>query len=393
MSRLAIDGGEPVRPALLPYGRQAVLDEDIAEVVKCLRSDWLTTGPAVDALESALVPACGAKHVAVVSSGTAALHAAAHVAGLQPGDEAITPTLTFAATANCAAFCGATPVFCDVRPDTLLMDVESARERVNDHTRAILPVDYAGLLCDLTPVRELADAHGLTVIEDACHAIGARQEGAAADMRCFSFHPVKHIAMGEGGAVATNVPDVATALRRFRNHGITSDHRSRGERGAHFYEMVELGFNYRAPDILCALALSQLKRLDANLQRRREIADAYAKAFEGHPALQPPAYGAPGAHAWHLYVLRLNLERLTVDRDAVFRALRAEGIGVNVHYVPVHLHPFYRQCFGTGPGDCPVAEREYYRLLSLPMFHAMTDADVRDACDAVLKVVEAYAAD
>ena len=391
---LAINGGSPVRASFLPYGRQSVDEADIQAVVEVLRSDWLTTGPKVAEFEEAFAARVGAAHAVSFSSGTAALHAAAFAAGLKSGDEAITTPMTFAATANCVLYQGATPVFADVSRDTLNLDPEQIAKKVSSKTRAILPVDYAGHPADLTPILEIARRHGRIVIEDACHALGAeyggRRVGSIADMTVFSFHPVKHITTGEGGMVATNNPQFAETLRRFRNHGISSNARQRQSAGQWHYEMVLLGFNYRLPDIVCALGIQQLKKLDANLARRREIAARYAAAFREISGVIPPAV-RPGANpAWHLYPIRLNLERLTTDRPQIFRALRAENIGVNVHYIPVHLHPYYRERFGYNGGEFPVAEDSYARLISLPMFHGMSDQDAEDVIEAVKKVVGSY---
>jgi perosamine synthetase len=393
-------GGEPVRPTLLPYGRQWVDEDDIAAVTAVLRSDWLTTGPKVDEFEQALAEFTGAKHAVVVSSGTAALHAAMHALGIGPGDEVIVPAMTFAATANAVVFQGGRPVFADVRPDTLLIDPASAANRITSRTKAIVAVDYAGQPCDYDALQELAANHGLKLIADACHAIGGRYRGrpvgSLAEMSTFSFHPVKALTTGEGGAVTTDDPELARRTRLFRNHGITTDHRQREQQGSWYYEMVELGYNYRVSDFQCALGLSQLRRLPQWIERRRAIARRYDEAFAQSPPaaplpLRPLARRPEVEHAYHLYVVRLELERLRADRAEVFAALRAEGIGVNVHYVPVHLHPFYRRRFGTRPGDCPVAEAAYERILSLPIFPRMSDDDVGDAVRAIEKVTKAFA--
>jgi len=391
---LAINGGSPVRSTLLPYGRQAIDEADIQAVVEVLRSDWLTTGPKVGEFEGAFAARVGAAYAVSVSSGTAALHAAAFAAGLKAGDEAITTPMTFAATANCVLYQGATPVFADVCADTLNLDPAEVTKKISSKTRAILPVDYAGHPADLTAIVEIARRHGLLVIEDACHALGAeysgRRVGSIADMTVFSFHPVKHITTGEGGMVTTNDPKLAETLRRFRNHGISSDARQRQSAGQWHYEMVLLGFNYRLPDIVCALGIEQLGKLDGNLARRREIAEIYTSAFCEIPGVIPPAVRAEANPAWHLYPIRLDLAKLTTDRAQIFRALRAENIGVNVHYIPVHTHPYYRERFGYKGGEFPVAEDAYERLISLPMFHAMSDQDVQDVIAAVTKVLSSY---
>lgn len=395
LQTLAIDGGSPVRSTLLPYGRQSVEEADIQAVVEVLRSDWLTTGPKIAEFEEAFAAYVGASHAISFSSGTAALHAAAFTADLKPGDQAITTPLTFAATGNCILYQGATPVFADVSPDTLNLNPEKFAERVTPKTRAVFPVDYAGHPADLTAILEIARKHGLIVIEDACHALGAEHKGARvgsiADMTVFSFHPVKHITTGEGGMVTTNNPHFAETLRRFRNHGISSDARQRHSAGQWYYEMVLLGFNYRLPDIVCALGLQQLKRLESNLARRRAVANRYTAVFRDMLGIVPPAVRSEVNPAWHLYPIRLDLKTFVVDRAQIFRALRAENIGVNVHYIPVHWHPYYRERFGYKGGEFRVAEDAYAQLISLPMFHGMSNQDVEDVILAVRKVLRHYA--
>jgi len=399
LETLAIDGGTPVRAKLLPYGRQSLDDADIQAVVEVLKSDWLTTGPKVGEFEERFAAWVGARHAVSFSSGTAALHGSAFAARLEPGDEAITTPLTFCATANCILYQGATPVFADVSPDTLNLDPgEVSRKlsaRASSRVKAIMAVDYAGHPAALDELGEMAKTHGALLIEDACHALGAeyrgKRVGGIADMTVFSFHPVKHLTTGEGGMITTNDARLAETLRRFRNHGISSEARERQEAGQWFYEMVLLGFNYRLTDIACALGLSQLTKLGPNLARRREIAAQYTAAFRDVPELIPPSVRAEVNPAWHLYPIRLDSTKLTVDRGQIFRALRAENIGVSVHYIPVHLHPYYRDQFGHRNGECPVAEAAYESLISLPMFHGMTDLDVEDVVEAVSKVISSYA--
>lgn len=391
---LAIDGGTPVRKRFLPYGRQSIDEADIQAVVAVLRSDWLTTGPKVPEFEEAFAAWTGAKYAVSFSSGTAALHAAAFAAGLKPGDEAITTPLTFAATSNAILYQGATPVFADVLADTLNLDPQDCLRRMTPRTRAILPVDYAGQPADLETFLELAEKHGLVVIEDACHALGAeyrgRKVGSISHMTVFSFHPVKHMTTGEGGMVTTENSAYAETLRRFRNHGISGDARQRQQNGEWRYEMVLLGFNYRLTDIACALGIEQLQRLDSNIARRREIARHYNRAFAEMPEIIAPGTREDTHPAWHLYPVQVRLQRLQAGRDQIFRALRAENIGVNVHYIPVHLHPYYRQRLGYRGGEYPVAEGAYERLLSLPMFHGMSDEDVEDVIAATRKIISAY---
>jgi perosamine synthetase len=398
---LAIHGGRPVRERLLPYGRQSLDDADIQAVVEVLKSDWLTMGPKIGEFEERFAAWVGARHAVSFSSGTAALHGAAFAAGLGPGDEAITTPLTFCATANCILYQGAVPVFADVSADTLNLDPAQVFKRLSSRrssrapsrVKAIITVDYAGHPAALDELGELAKTHGALLIEDACHALGAefqgRRVGGIADMTAFSFHPVKHLTTGEGGMVATNDAQLAETLRRFRNHGLSSEARQRQESGQWFYEMVLLGFNYRLTDIACALGLSQLEKLTANLARRREIAAQYAEALRDLRAIVIPAVRDGVVPAWHLYPIRLKLEFLAAGRGEIFQALRAENIGVNVHYIPVHQHPYYRERFGTEPGY-PVAEDAYERLISLPMFHSMTAQDVEDVIQALRKVVIHY---
>ena len=391
---LAIHGGTPVRKTLLPYGRQSIEEDDIQAVVETLRSDWLTTGPKVPEFEEAFAAWVGARYAVSFSSGTAALHGAAFIAGIGSGDEAITTPLTFAATANCVLYQNGTPIFADVAPDTLNLDPERVGAKITQRTKALLPVDYAGHPADLDAMLEVAEGHGLVVIEDACHALGAeykgRRVGSIAHMTVFSFHPVKHLTTGEGGMVTTDNAAYADALRKFRNHGISSGARDRQQAGQWHYEMVLLGYNYRLTDIACALGLSQLKRLEENLTRRREIAARYTAAFQEMPGICAPVVREEALPAWHLYPIRLELAHLSAGRAEIFRALRAENIGVNVHYIPVHLHPYYRERFGYRGGEFPIAESAYESLISLPMFHGMSDADVEDVIRAVDLVTGYY---
>lgn len=388
MSALAVDGGTPVRSTMLPYGRQSLDDDDLRAVLDVLRSDWLTTGPKVDEFERAFAQAVGANEAVAVSNGTAALHAAVHALGIGPGDEVVVPTMTFAASANAVLYEGGTPVFTDVDPKTLLINVA----RVTAKTKAIIAVDYAGQPCDYDALRAI----GLPIIADASHALGGsdngRPVGTLADLTTFSLHPVKHITTGEGGVITTNDAELATRMRRFRNHGISSDHRQREQQGSWFYEMVELGYNYRLTDFQCALGISQLRKLDERVQRRRAIAQRYDAAFRERSALTLLHTRPDVVHAYHLYPVLLNLEQLSAGRAEVFRALRAEGIGCNVHYIPVHLHPYYQQRFGTRGGMFPAAEDAYERMITLPMFASMSEQDVEDVIEAVGKVVTAYEA-
>ena len=391
---LAIDGGTPVREKRLPYGHQWLDDDDIAAMVEVLRSDWLTTGPKVGEFEQTFADFVGAREAVAVSNGTAALHAAMYAVGIGPDEEVIVPPMTFASSANCIVFQGGTPVFADVDPDTLLLDPTQVETKITPCTKAVIAVDYTGQACDYDALRAIADHHSLILVADACHALGGsykgRPVGSLADLSTFSFHPVKHITTGEGGMITTDDPDMARRMRVFRNHGITTDHRQREQQGSWFYEMVDLGYNYRLTDFQCALGMSQLFKLPGWVARRREIARRYDAAFAEMPAVGPLGVRDDVSHAYHLYMIRLDLDRLKVDRAKFFTALLAEGIGVNLHYIPVHLHPFYQERFSTGPGLCPVAEAVYERLITLPIFPRMSDDDVEDVIAAVRKVMEAY---
>lgn len=365
----------------IPYGRQCIDAQDLQAVLQVLQSDWLTTGPIVERFEQAVAAFVGQAHAVAVSSGTAALHAAMHAIGIGPGDEVIVPPMTFAATANAVVYQGGIPVFADVDPATLLLDPQAVVNRITARTKAVVAVDYAGQPADFDTLRAVARDHGLYLVADACHSIGAadrgRPCGSLADLSVFSFHPVKPITTGEGGMVVTNDPQLARRLQIFRNHGITSDHRQRQESGAWFYEMVELGYNYRLSDIQSALGMSQLQRLPKWIERRRTIAAAYDAAFSASP-VRPLQVRSGVTHGYHLYVVRVR------QRDRLFSALRTAGIGVNLHYIPVHLHPFYRRHFKTGEGLCPVAEQAFGEILTLPVFPAMQDEDVARVVGEVL---------
>jgi len=394
MNQLAIDGGTPIRSTLLPYGRQQVDKTDVEAIVQVLRGDWLTTGPTVVEFEQVFAEVVGVNEAVAVSNGTAALHAAMYALNIGPGDEVIVPTMTFAASANCVVFQGGTPIFADVDVETLLLNPTQIEAKITPRTKAIIAVDYAGQPCDYDSLRSIAQQHGLALVDDACHALGGsyhnRPVGSLADLSTFSLHPVKPITTGEGGVITTADSELARRMRLFRNHGISSDHRQREAEGSWFYEMVALGYNYRLSDIQCALGLSQLQKLPQWLARRQEIARCYDAAFADMPAITPLKQRENVEHAYHLYVIRLDLEQLKVNRAVVFKALRAEGIGVNVHYIPVHLHPFYRQRFGTGPGNCPIAEAAYEQVITLPLFPAMSNQDVDDVIAACHKVIAAY---
>ncbi|MDM8542137.1 UDP-4-amino-4,6-dideoxy-N-acetyl-beta-L-altrosamine transaminase [Desulfococcaceae bacterium HSG9] len=377
---------------MIPYGKQYIDESDIEAVVEVLRSDWLTTGPKVAEFENAVADFVGAGHAVAVSNGTAALHTAMYALGIGPGDEVIVPPITFAATANCVVYQGGTPVFADVDPETLLIDPAQVEAKITPRTKAVITVDYAGHPCDYDTLREIADRHGLALVADACHALGAKYKdrpvGSLADLNIFSFHPVKHITTGEGGMITTDNEELAGRMRVFRNHGITSDYRQREQQGSWFYEMTDLGYNYRITDFQCALGLSQLRKLPGFLEKRRAIAARYDEAYADIPGIIPLSVRLEVFHAYHLYVIRLNSDRL--DRSLFFKSLRDKGIFVNVHYIPVHLHPFYRDRFGTGHGCCPVAEEAYQQIISIPMFPGMSDEDVENCIASTCSIIELH---
>jgi len=372
-----------VSEAPIPYGRQNIDDSDIAAVVKVLQSDWLTTGPLVEAFEQELAKAGGKAYAVAVSSGTAALHAAMHCIGIGPGDEVILPPMTFAATANAVLYQGGTPVFADVDPETLLIDPAAMAKSITDKTRAVVAVDYAGQACDYDELQRLCRSHHLVLISDACHSLGGEYQGAPcgaqADLSIFSFHPVKSITTAEGGAVLTDDADFRQKLRCFRNHGITTDHRERARLASWQYEMTELGFNYRLSDLHAALGISQLRRLPGFITRRQELAAAYDRAFAG-TAIIPLKNQADISHAYHLYVVRVK------NRQPVFEQLRAAGVGCNVHYIPVYLHPYYQQHLGFARGLCPNAETAYEEILSLPIYPDLTTEQQQRVIAAMQKI-------
>jgi perosamine synthetase len=382
-------------PEMIPYAQPSVDQADIAAVSEVLQSSWLTTGPKVDQFESDFAKRCGSKFAVAVSSGTAALHAAMYALGIEEGDEVIVPAITFVATANCVLFRSATPVFADVTSDSLLIDVEDVNRKVTSKTRAIIAVDYAGQPADWPALRQLSYQYKIPLISDACHSLGAtfgnKHVGQLADMTCFSTHAIKAIATGEGGMVATNDESVASSIRCFRNHGITSTPLERESQGAWHYEMQELGYNYRMSDIHCALGISQLRKLDDWLARRRQIAARYDAAFSKLPAIKPLIKKGDRQHAYHLYVIRLDLSQLTVDRDTFIGALRSMGVGASVHYPPVYLHPYYRDRFGYQNGHCPKAERGFNEIISLPMFPGLTEQQIATVINSVQKAAGKFA--
>ena len=357
---LALHGGAPVRGTFLPYAAQWIDEDDIAAVVDVLKSPYLTTGPKVREFEEEFAAYVGAKYAVAVANGTAALHAAAFAAEIRTGDEVITTPMTFAASANCVLYQGGTPVFADIDPQTYNIDPAEIKKKITAKTKAVIPVHYTGQPCDMEAINEIAKKHGLYVIEDAAHALGAeykgRRVGGLSDMTIFSFHPVKHITTGEGGMITTNNPELYDRLAQFRTHGITRDRAkmSRYE-GPWYYEMQFLGYNYRLTEIQAALGITQLAKCSRFIELRRKIVEMYNEGFRDLKELVIP-YVKPGvSSAWHLYVIQLRTQNLTAGREELFTALQKENIGVNVHYLPVYLHPYY-QGLGYEKGLCPGAE-------------------------------------
>ncbi|SCY10965.1 UDP-4-amino-4,6-dideoxy-N-acetyl-beta-L-altrosamine transaminase [Lachnospiraceae bacterium XBB2008] len=393
----AILGGTPVRENKIYYGHQWIDDDDVAAVAEVLKSDYLTCGPTVTALEQELARVTGAKCAVAVSNGTAALHCAMIAGGIGEGDEVITTPLTFAASANCAIYVGAKPVFADVNPETYNIDPDSIEAHITDKTRAVVAVDYTGQAVEHDRIREICDKHGLLYVTDAAHAIGTvydgRPEGSIADMTTFSFHPVKTITSGEGGAITTNDPELARKLRFASQHGITKDPAQFEEpnpEGGWYYEMQELGFNYRLTDFQSAMLLSQLKKLPAFSNRRKEIVKRYDEAFADMPGIIVQREIPESDTTRHLYIIQLDLDKLTCTRAEFFNAMSAENVQCQVHYVPVYYFPFYAR-LGYEHGLCPNAERIYEHIMSIPLYPMMTDRDAEDVIAAVRKLTEWYA--
>ena len=395
MNQPAIAGGTPVRDKKLYYGHQYIDDKDIDAVVEVLKSDYLTCGPKITALEKKLCEITGAKYAVVVSNGTAALHIACQAAGVGAGDEVITTPITFAASANCALYCGARPVFADINEKTYNISPQSVAEHITDNTKAVVAVDYTGQAVELDSLLQICRENKLVLIEDGAHSIGTKYKGkgvgSIADMTTFSFHPVKTVTGGEGGAVLTNSEELYQKLLLYRAHGITRDtslleHESHG---GWYYEQIDLGMNYRMTDIQAALILSQLDKLEAFSKRRKEIVNRYNEAFAKFPGLTVQEEIEESDTTRHLYILRINPELLNCDRKQFFEAMAAENICCNVHYIPVYYHPYYEK-LGYKKGICPKAEKLYDEMMSLPLYPAMTDQDVEDVIAAVEKLVVYY---
>lgn len=395
MEQLAIFGGTPVRDTPISYGRQYIDQEDVTAVTEALISDALTCGPRIGQLEQALCAVTEARYAVAVSNGTAALHLAAMAADIAEGDEVIVSPITFAASANCVLYCGGRPVFADIDPETYNISPESIRRLVTDKTKAVVAVDFTGQAVQLDEIRSICREYDLLLIEDAAHAIGTKYKGRAvgsiADMTCFSFHPVKTVTSGEGGAITTNDERLYRRLLRLRAHGIT---RNRDEMvhpadDPWYNEQVELGYNYRITDIQAALLMSQLKKLPLFTARRQEIVQAYDKAFSEIPEIQVQKEIPESDTTRHLYILRLRPETLSCTRREFFDALHEEGIYSQVHYLPVYLHSYYEK-LGYKKGSCPNAEKYYEAAMSLPLYYSLTDEDVQDVIHAVRKIIAYY---
>jgi dTDP-4-amino-4,6-dideoxygalactose transaminase len=394
--KLAAAGGTPVRETFLPYSLPQTGEEEKRELIAALESGWITTGPRTKKLEADLAEYTGAAHVLCVDSCTAALHLALDALDLEPGDEVVTSPLTFCSTANTIIHAGGIPVLADVEPDTLNLDPEAAARAITSRTRALLPVHYGGHPCEMDAFAVLAREHGLAVVEDAAHAIGAsyrgRKVGTMSDAACFSFYATKNMTTAEGGALATDRDDLAERARRNSLHGMSKDAWKRyTSAGSWYYEVVSPGFKYNMTDLEAALGLHQLARLEGFIARRQELALKFDAAFAGHPAITVPARRSEVRHVYHLYAIRLDLDRLSCDRAEFIEMLKAEGIGTTVNFIPIHFHPYYRERLGLAEGAFPVAEAAYHRLISLPLYPRMTDADADDVVAAVRKVAAACA--
>lgn len=395
MEKPAIEGGTPVRETPIFYGHQYIDEADIQAVVEVMKSDYLTCGPKIGELEKKLCDVTGAKYAVVCANGTAALHIAALCAGVGEGDEVITTPITFAASANCALYCGARPVFADIDPETYNIDPAKVEAAITPRTKAVVAVDYTGQSVELGPIREICKKHGLVLIEDGAHVIGTtykgRPNGSIADMTTFSFHPVKTVTGGEGGAVLTNDGILYKKLLLYRAHGITREEKLMEHEpdGPWYYEQISLGYNYRITDMQAALIISQLDKLPMFSARRKEIVKRYDEAFRKMPELFVQREISESDTTRHLYILRIVPEKLKINRRQFFDALAAENVHCNVHYIPTYYFPYYEK-LGYRRGLCPHAEKLYEEILSLPLYYAMSDEDVESVIEAVKKIVNYY---
>lgn len=395
MSDLAIFGGKPVFEKRIGYGHQYIDDEDINAVVDVLKSDYLTCGPKIEEAEEKLCEITGAKHAVLVSNGTAALHATMYAAGIKKDDEVITTPITFAASANCALYCGGKPVFADINPETYNIDPADIERKITRNTKAVVAVDFTGQAVEVEKIREICDKNNLFFIEDAAHSLGTcyngKSVGSLADMTEFSFHPVKTCTAGEGGAITTNDDELYKRLVLFRTHGITrvKDWMDKESEGGWYYQEIDLGYNYRMTDIQAALLCTQLDKLGMFAKRRKELVKRYDEAFSEMPEIIVQKEIPESDTVRHLYIIQLNTDMLKCGRREVFDALQAEGVGVNVHYIPVYSFPYYKK-LGYEMGICPNAEKLYERIISIPLFYSMTNDDQDKVIEAIKKVISYY---
>lgn len=395
VDELAINGGKPVFEKKIGYGHQYIDEADIQAVVDVLKSDYLTCGPKIEEAERKLCDIAGSKHAVVIANGTAALHAMIFAAGIGPGDEVITTPITFAASANCVLYCGGTPVFADINPETYNIDPSSIEAKITSKTKAVVAVDFTGQAVEIDKIRAICDKHNLIFIEDAAHSLGTRYNGrpvgSIADMTEFSFHPVKTCTAGEGGAITTNDDELYKRLLLFRTHGITRGHdwMDKPSEGGWYYQQIALGYNYRMTDIQAALLSSQLDKLEMFAKRRKELVKRYDEAFAEMPEIIVQKEIPESDTVRHLYIIQLNLDMLNCSRREVFDALQAEGVGVNVHYIPVYSFPYYQK-LGYEMGACPNAEKLYERIISIPLYYSLTDEEQNKVIKAVKVVIEYY---
>ncbi|MHA6481252.1 UDP-4-amino-4,6-dideoxy-N-acetyl-beta-L-altrosamine transaminase [Paenibacillus sp. strain BS8-2] len=378
-----------IRATMLPYGQQWIEDDDIEAVIETLKSPFLTTGPKINEFEQAVASYVGAKYAVAFANGTAALHGACYAAGIAEGDEVITSAITFAASANCARYVGADVVFADIDSRTYNIDPADVASKVTSRTKAIIPVDFTGQPCDIDAIMELAHLHGLVVIQDGAHSLGAKYKGrmigAKADMTMFSFHPVKPVTTAEGGVIVTDNEDYYEKLKLFRTHGISTTPYAK-EQGAWYYEMVDLGYNYRMTDLQAALGVSQMKKLRSFMERRRELAALYTELLKDVPGVIIPHQLEDTESGWHLYSIQIDATVVSKNRREIFEEMRAANIGVHVHYIPVYWFPYYER-LGYRKGLCPVAEQWYGQALTLPLYPKMQDEDVRDVVTQLRRVL------
>lgn len=396
MEKLAINGGNPVRVSKIFYGRQWIDEDDIQAVEEVLRSDYLTSGPKNDEAAKMLCDYTGAKYAVLLNSDTSALHCACIAAGIGPGDEVITTPMTFAASANCVLYCGARPVFADIDPETYEIDPKSVEAHITEHTKAVVAVDYTGAVVNATEIRRICDEHNLIFIEDAAHSVGSKWSGkyvgTLADMTCFSFHPVKTVTAGEGGAVLTDNEEYYKKVLLGHAHGITHgevEYEDLPHEGSWYYEQIGLGYNYRMTDIQAGLLISQLNKLDKFGKRRKEIVKRYDETFKDVPELIIQKEYPESDSYRHLYVIQLDLDKLSCTRREFFDAMSAENVQCQIHYIPTYWFPYYQK-LGYEKGLCPNAEAVYRGIISVPLYPKMTDQDVEDVIHAVNKIVENY---